>query len=247
MKKIVIFIMILSFVFIGTLSAQGNLGFGVKGGLNMAKFTGDGVKEITEEGYDEKYVTAFSLGGFLALPLGNTLTIRPEVLYTQNGAKYEASRGGAEAKMSMKMNWLNIPVLAVFNLQPNIRLFAGPYFDFFLNGKTKVEMSYEEFSFDEEEDIESDEIQSLNYGVIFGAAYGVTNNIGNTTVFTANFSDGTNIWYLRAVDEAGNIGDWAATNYIIVDTSIPTIMFVYSLSKTITFEPSSTVAIADNV
>ncbi len=177
MKKIVIFIMILSFVFIGTLSAQGNLGFGVKGGLNMAKFTGDGVKEITEEGYDEKYVTAFSLGGFLALPLGNTLTIRPEVLYTQNGAKYEASRGGAEAKMSMKMNWLNIPVLAVFNLQPNIRLFAGPYFDFFLNGKIKVEMSYEEFSFDEEEDIESDEIQSLNYGVIFGAAYGVTNNI----------------------------------------------------------------------
>ena len=180
MKKIVILMMILSFVFIGTVSAQmiGDTGiiFGVKGGLNIAKFTGDGVKEITEEGFDEKYITAFSVGGFLALPLGNTLTIRPEVLYTQNGAKYELSREGAEAKMSMNMNWLNIPVLAVINLG-NIGVFAGPYFDFFLSGKTKVEMSYEEFSFDEEEDIESDEVKTLNYGVIFGAAYGITNNI----------------------------------------------------------------------
>jgi hypothetical protein len=40
MKKIMIFTMILSFVFIGTISAQG-MGYGVKGGLNMAKFTGD--------------------------------------------------------------------------------------------------------------------------------------------------------------------------------------------------------------
>ncbi len=180
MKKIVILMIILSFLFIGTLPAQmiGDTGitFGVKGGVNMAKFTGDGVKEITEEGYDEKYVTAFSAGGFLTLPLGNTLTIRPEVLYTQNGAKYEHSKGGAEAKLSMKMNWLNVPILAVFNLGP-VGIFAGPYFDFFLSGKYKVEMSYEEFSFDEEEDIEKDEVQALNYGIIFGAAYGVTNNI----------------------------------------------------------------------
>lgn len=78
--------------------------------------------------------------------------------------------------MSMKMNWLNVPILAVFNLGP-VGIFAGPYFDFFLSGKYKVEMSYEDQSFDEEEDIESDEVQSLNYGVIFGVAYGVTNNI----------------------------------------------------------------------
>jgi len=175
MKKTVVLMMILSFVLIGTVSAQG-MGFGVKGGLNMAKWTGDGVKELTDGGFDQKYLMGFSAGGFVTLPLGNTITIRPEVLYTQNGAKFEGSFLGTDAKMSMKMNWLNIPVLAVFNLGP-VGIFAGPYFDFFLSGKTKIEMSYEGVSYDEEEDIKSDEVQSLNYGVIFGAAYGVTNNI----------------------------------------------------------------------
>ena len=180
MKKIMVFMMILSFVFVGTLPAQmiGDTGitFGVKGGLNMAKWTGDDVKEITDEGFDQSYTTAFSVGGFLTLPFGNSLTIRPEVLYTQNGAKFEGSEEGLDAKFSMHMNWLNIPVLAVFNLGP-IGVFAGPYFDIFLSGKTKIEMSYGGESFDEEEDIERDEVQTLNYGIIFGAAYGVTNNI----------------------------------------------------------------------
>ena len=175
MKKMFILVMILSIVFIGTLPAQG-MGFGVKGGVNMAKWTGDDVDEITQGAMDEKYVTAFSIGGFLTLPLGNALNIRPEVLFTQNGAKFEGSEDGMDAMMSMKMNWLNIPVLAVFNLGP-VGIFAGPYFDFFLSGKTKMEISFDGESFDEEEDIESDEVQSLNYGIIFGAAYGVTNNI----------------------------------------------------------------------
>jgi len=175
MKKMFILMMILSIVFIGTLPAQG-MGFGVKGGVNMAKWTGDDVDEITQGAMDEKYVTAFSVGGFLTLPLGNALNIRPEVLFTQNGAKFEGSEDGMDAMMSMKMNWLNIPVLAVFNLGP-VGIFAGPYFDFFLSGKTKMEISFDGESFDEEEDIESDEVQSLNYGIIFGAAYGVTNNI----------------------------------------------------------------------
>ena len=182
MKKTMIFLMILSFVFIGILPAQmigdtgRTLGFGIKGGVNMAKWTGDEVDEITDGGFDQNSLTAFSVGGFVTLPIGNALTLRPEVLYTQNGAKFEGSEEGFDAKFSMHMNWLTIPVLAVFDLGP-IGIFAGPYFDFFLSGKTKIEMSYGGESFDEEEDIESDEVQSLNFGMIFGAAYGVTNNI----------------------------------------------------------------------
>jgi len=175
MKKVFVLMMILAIVFIGILPAQG-MGFGVKGGLNMAKWTGDDIDEITDGGLDQKYATAFSVGGFLTLPLGNTITIRPEVLFTQNGAKFDGSEEGLDLTMSSRMNWLNIPVLAVFNLGP-VGVFAGPYFDFFLSGKTKYEMSYGGESFDEEEDIEGDEVQTLNYGVIFGAAYGVTNNI----------------------------------------------------------------------
>ncbi|MCJ7802260.1 MAG: PorT family protein [Candidatus Marinimicrobia bacterium] len=175
MKKIMILMIILSLVLIGTVSAQG-MGFGVKGGLNISRATGDGVKILTDFGMDQKYLMGFSAGGFVTLPLGNTITIRPEVLYTQNGSKYEGSFFGTEAKIVTKMNWLNSPVLAVFNVGP-VGVFAGPYFDIFLNGKYKWEASGEGASFDEEEDIEKDEVKTLNYGVIFGAALGVTNNI----------------------------------------------------------------------
>jgi len=175
MKKTVVFMLVLSFVLIGTVSAQG-MGFGVKGGLNLAKWTGADVKEITDGGLDQKYLMGFAAGGFVTLPLGNTISIRPEFLFSQNGAKFEGSEDGYEAKMSMHMNWLNIPILAVFNVGP-VGVFAGPYFDFFLSGTQNIEVTYGGESFDEEEDIKSDEVQSLNYGVILGAAFGVTNNI----------------------------------------------------------------------
>ncbi len=44
---------------------------------------------------------------------------------------------GYEAIMSMHMNWLNVPILAVFNMGP-VGIFAGPYFDFFLSGKQNL-------------------------------------------------------------------------------------------------------------
>ncbi len=175
MKKIVVLMMIISFVLIGTVSAQG-MGFGVKGGVNMAKWTGEDVKELTDNGLDQKYLMGFAAGGFVTLPLGNTIAIRPEFLFSQNGAKFEGSDEGYEATMSMHMNWLNIPVLAVFNVGP-VGVFAGPYFDLFLSGKEKIEVSYGGETYDEEEDIEREDIKTLNYGVVFGAAFGVTNNI----------------------------------------------------------------------
>ena len=77
MKKIMIFLMILSFVFIGTLSAQGNLGFGIKGGLNMAKLT----VEDTDIDMDPGFKLGPTFGGFVTYNLNDKLTIQPEFLW----------------------------------------------------------------------------------------------------------------------------------------------------------------------
>ena len=74
--------------------------------------------------------------------------------------------------MATQLNWVDIPVLVGVKAGP-VRVFAGPYFDFFLGGKMKIELSYGGQSFDEEEDIEADELQSFNYGIIGGVAFGM--------------------------------------------------------------------------
>lgn len=172
MKKMMIFVVILSFVFVGSLSAQG-LGFGVTGGANMSKLVGDFIDDLDG---DSKFVTGLAIGGFVTLPVG-PVEGRVEALFSQNGGKIEVKESGYEVSMKWKQNTLSVPVLVGLNVIPQLRVFAGPYFDFFLSGKTITEISSEGFSMDEEEDIEGEDVTTLAMGIVFGAAYAVMQNL----------------------------------------------------------------------
>lgn len=183
MKKTILVIVVLSFVLINYLPAQI---IGVKGGANFGKFVGEDVDDLLGEGFDEKYNIGYQGGIFFAIPV-DPLDIRIEALYEQNGGKFEGEEEGIEASYVIQLNWVDIPVLIGVKAGP-IRIFAGPYFDFFLGGKMKFEISYGGESFDEEEDIESDELQSFNYGVIAGAAIG----LGGGMEIEIRYSQGMN-------------------------------------------------------
>lgn len=172
MKSILLFIIVTSFVITGTLSAHE---MGLKGAFNFGKLTGEEVEHISGE-LDFIYHMGYSAGFFINVPFSGVFSIRPEVLYTNNGAQYEGTEEEIEYKMVMNMNWLSIPVLAVFYLGP-VKVFGGPYFDMFLNGKVKYEVSYSEELYEEEEDIESEDIPSFMYGAIVGIALGIGDRI----------------------------------------------------------------------
>ncbi len=175
MKKIMLIMVILSVVFIGILPAQG-LGFGVKGGLNMAKFSGD---DADFEGMaDPGFVIGPTIGGFITYNLSDKLAIQPEFLYTAKGSSYNIDEEGFEWDFKFKMNWLDIPVLAVYQLLDNVNVFAGPLLEFYLNGEIDSEISFMGESESETEDIESDDVNSLGFGLIFGGTYMVTDNLG---------------------------------------------------------------------
>ena len=165
MKKIVILMIIISFAFIGILPAEG-IGFGVKGGLNLANITGDDVD-------DAKIKLGMTVGGFATYPLGDKLVIRPEVTFTQKGYRMEESEEGYDYKGTVKMNWLDIPILAVFEVAEGIKAFVGPYFDLYLGGEFVVESDFGDF----DESIEGEDVNSLGMGLIFGGAYGITESI----------------------------------------------------------------------
>ncbi|MCX6563706.1 MAG: porin family protein [Candidatus Aminicenantes bacterium] len=121
---------------------QPGFSFGLKGGLNIADFSGADV----DRAFQTK--AGFAAGGFLAYRLGNILAIQAEILYTQKGAKIFAQVQGTALNEWLNLNYIEIPLLFKFYppLDSAIRpmFFAGPYLAF--KSSFKDEWEYGELS-----------------------------------------------------------------------------------------------------
>ena len=153
-SHVIIFMLVLCFIVTSSLSAQGLTAKGIKGGLNLANFSGSDA-DIGD--ISPSMVTKFAVGGFLNFEVNKQFSIRPEVYYSSKGAKYEA--GGDE--LTITTNYIDIPVLAVYNASEQFGLFAGPQVGFYLNGEMATD--------DGSEDIESEDVTSPYFALAFGA------------------------------------------------------------------------------
>ena len=140
MKKLfVLLTIVLSLVPLSTAQTKLRPGFsfGLKGGLNIADFSGADV--------DLAFQTKVGLaaGGFLTYRLGDILAIQAEILYTQKGAKIFAQVQGTALSEWLNLNYIEIPLLFKFYppLDSAIRpmFFAGPYVAFKSSFKDKWE------------------------------------------------------------------------------------------------------------
>ena len=136
-------------------------------GVNFADVSIDGDDDDSEltEAFGNK--TGFVAGGFIEVPVSQAFSFAPEVLFTQKGTK--ADIGGGE--FSINVNQFQVPVLFKMKFSGGaVRPFVtvGPAFGFQTSVKEKLEISGLE---DEESDI-SDEVESVEYSLIFGG--GVT-------------------------------------------------------------------------
>jgi hypothetical protein len=95
-----------------------NSGFGVKGGVNYSTLQGDGTTGIIG-GVDSK--TSYHAGVFTQFRLSNNFSLQPELLY---------SRRGYRGTPSIKLDYLDLPVLAVYNLAYRWSIHAGPQASF---------------------------------------------------------------------------------------------------------------------
>ena len=111
--------------------------FGFKGGYNYSSFNGDVAKDNTLKG-----LSGFYVGALLELPLGDVISLQPEVIYSRQGAAWEKDYnipilGKGSLKNDIKLDYLNIPVMAKVNLGP-LFLQGGVQFGFLVN-KPKVD------------------------------------------------------------------------------------------------------------
>jgi len=136
--------------------------FGFKGGYNYSSFNGDVAKDNTLKG-----LSGFYVGALLELPLGDVLSIQPEVIYSRQGAVWEQKDILGEFKKDLKLDYLNIPVMAKVNLGP-LFLQGGVQFGFLVG---KPEVSYTRGAQRVTEKVDKDAYASFDFGV--GAGLGV--------------------------------------------------------------------------
>lgn len=166
--------------------------FGIKGGINLATFRGDD-KAINPGMFDpslsglpnlEPKTRVGIVGGIsYRINLLAGLSIQPEVLYVQKGAKYELSQtiGGytGTGTVTMKGDYLDIPLLLKFNLpipQFSPYIEGGVSYGILLGAKAKMEMSSNApgaQSTSDEEDIK-DQLKPGELSVLVGVGFDIT-------------------------------------------------------------------------
>lgn len=166
MRKLVLLVLSLAIVFPVTSFAQ----FGVMGGLNLAKFGGADAAVEGDETVEPDYYFRFAAGVFATLTLSDVLALRPELLYTLKGAKYEGSYGGISGKIWVKLTYIEIPILLQYTIPTDDGFapffFAGPYAGYNLSAKERLQK--ETLNFDQEEDVKEG-IKDFDFGIVFGA------------------------------------------------------------------------------
>ncbi|MGL5958618.1 MAG: porin family protein, partial [Phocaeicola sp.] len=115
-----------------TVSAQ-DLGwkFGPKIGVNAAMLVGN--KDLNT-GVRSGLVT----GGFAEIRCAKWLGVSAELLYSQQGNEWTDKNDLIEAKSTIKLDYLNTPILANFYLTKGFALKAGIQPGFLINAKNKV-------------------------------------------------------------------------------------------------------------
>lgn len=126
MKKIILAIAILI-----TLSGNAQkINFGIKAGLNMSMLTGSKDQIMSS-------TNGFFAGALLEFKILEKIALQPELLFSQQGAKFESKN--LTSSTTMKTDYLIVPIMVKYYLKRGLFLEAGPQAGFLISAKQDVE------------------------------------------------------------------------------------------------------------
>lgn len=107
--------------------AQNRVRAGIKGGLNASSlfYDSQGVSNKRER-------IGFHGGLYAQVPAGEFFAVQPELLYTTKGSSAEYNVLGISGRNTLRLNYVELPVLATFKLGQAVELQAGPYVSYLL-------------------------------------------------------------------------------------------------------------------
>jgi len=146
--------------------------FGLKAGLNFANLN-------LEDNTDLKAKTSFYLGALAHLHISKHFALQPELMYSGQGAKYDAT------DTKVNLNYLNLPILAQYMTGSGFRLQTGPQVGALVSAKLKTDNN--------DTDIK-DEYKKIDFSWVFGASYVTNSGFGVDARYNlglSNINDGT--------------------------------------------------------
>lgn len=179
MKKIII--LSAALLFAGFAQAQ-TPKFGIKAGLNIAKFAGD-------PDPNSEFNTGLAAGVYTNVPLSSGFSFEPSLEYSQKGAEYTTAIN-SEAKT--KISYLDLPIMFKYNVTPNFGLLAGPQVSFFLSQETKFVTGNSSTTFEGNNDAYRKSLA--------GGKVGLSYNFGSVMMNASYATDLQNLY----TDQSGN-------------------------------------------
>lgn len=143
---------------ISTAQEKSEYKLGFKGGVN---FTNVG----TTTGVTNKSLTGVHFGLFAKLPITNSFAVQPELYFTTKGGELTYQNVVVDGTAKFNLNYIEVPVLAVFKIFPGFNFQVGPYASYLVSSKVK---NVNEVSFNFEDNIQSGDFNKFDTGVMAG-------------------------------------------------------------------------------
>lgn len=154
-------------------STAANAGIGIKGGVNFANVHGS---DKDKYGSVNSH-TSFHAGVYAQFSVSEFFSVQPELLYSRKGFERQDS--------VYRLDYLDVPILAVFNITDNLSVHLGPQVGVMMSAKV------------EEKEIDLEPYNTFDYG----AAAGIEGRISRFrlgTRYVHSFGD------LRKENNSGN-------------------------------------------
>lgn len=170
-----------------TAKAQ-EVSFGVKGGLNIAKLTAYG---------DSRALAGFNIGGLVHIGLDDNWAIQPELLYSAQGTKRSNALEIGNIPGIIKLNYVNIPVMAQYTIADGFFVEAGPQLGILASAKYRVNNHTSDIK---------DNMRSIDFGLGFGCGYQFDMGLGVNARYNfglTNVFDNDNFNHKNSVAQIG--------------------------------------------
>ena len=138
--------------------AQGEVRFGLKGGLNLASIGGDAIY-AGFGGFNSR--TSFHIGALVEIPFTDKISLQPEVLYSSQGSK---TNYGFGTSADTKLDYIAIPIMGKYHIIAGLSGELGPVINILasaegLDSNTAIVGDVK------------DQYKSLDIGIGIGASY----------------------------------------------------------------------------
>lgn len=163
MKKLLglSFVWFLSF----SLAHAQHTNFGIKAGYNSSNVQ-------VRNGSDYNSKSGIHVGGLAHIHISEHFAVQPELVFS--------CQGGESGNSKLKLNYINVPVLAQYMVNDGFRLQTGPQVGFLISAKNKVG--------DVEVDVD-DLFSSVDFSWVFGAGYIFSSGVGIDARYNLGLND----------------------------------------------------------